>query len=327
MESEEAASSAISGLNGHEVGGRRMKVERSTGGGRGGGGGDTRRGIPTRGSTTQKLFIGNVADGTTNDQLRGLFEGLCPVAEADVIEGKNFGFVHVDLETNPSSYDGRQKMDQILNQLSGVELNGNQLRVQASTGSGRQGGDRGGQFSRDYNRGGGGGRGRGGRGRGRSAPYPSRGGGGGYGSYNNNGGYNKTGFDNSDYSNDYYGGGPMRGSYNDRQSGYGYGSYPEPLYSRRPAEYQRPSRGGGYGGQSSAGGYEGQYGQSSYGTQSSAGGYAGQPSSGYGYGGHNGASSGLGPAYPPPEPAYHPPEPAYQTYGSYGAAVSTPSYG
>ena len=94
-----------------------MKVEMSTGVGR-----DDRRS-----QTTQKLFVGNVADGTTDQQLRDLFEAHITVVEADVIDNKNFGFVHVDLGVSANSRDGRNKLDEILNQVGGAELNGNRL--------------------------------------------------------------------------------------------------------------------------------------------------------------------------------------------------------
>ncbi len=38
---------------------------------------------------SQKLFVGNIKEGTTNEQLKEIFERYCPVVEADVI--KNFG--------------------------------------------------------------------------------------------------------------------------------------------------------------------------------------------------------------------------------------------
>ena len=293
MDSESSAQAAIQELNGHEMGGRRMKVEMSVGVNR-----DQRRG-----KTTQKLFIGNVADGTTDQQLRGVFADLCPVVEADVIDGKNFGFVHIDIESSPGSYDGRLRIEQIINQVNGAEVNGNRLRIQASTNERERGGGRGGRGrgggrgGRDGGRGGGFGGGRGGgRGR-RDAPYPSRGGyNGGYnGGYDGgyHGGYN-GGYDG--YGSDYYGGGggggPMRGGdyYGDYSApdrdygGYGGGSsgmYPEPMYSRRPAAQQRPRGGRGF----------------------NNAGYAG--------------GGGLGAPYPPPQ----------ASYDSYGYSSSTPSYG
>ena len=123
MDSESAATEAIRALNGKDVGGRRMKVEKSTGGSR----------QERRGKTTQKLFIGNVADGTSDNQLRELFEAHCVVVEADVIDGKNYGFVHIDVGTDPNTSHGRQKIDDVLSNLEGIELNGNKLRIQTST--------------------------------------------------------------------------------------------------------------------------------------------------------------------------------------------------
>ena len=43
---------------------------------------------------SQKLFIGNIAEGTTNKQLKSLFERFANVIEADVI--KDYGFVHIE---------------------------------------------------------------------------------------------------------------------------------------------------------------------------------------------------------------------------------------
>ena len=53
MDSEAAAASAIQELNGHELQGRKMKVELS----------ESKGG---KQKNTQKLFVGNVADGTTS---------------------------------------------------------------------------------------------------------------------------------------------------------------------------------------------------------------------------------------------------------------------
>ena len=60
MDDDEDGAKAIIQLNGYEVRGRKMKVEKSESKG------------PRKPS--QKLFVGNVADGTTNQQLRELFE-------------------------------------------------------------------------------------------------------------------------------------------------------------------------------------------------------------------------------------------------------------
>ena len=202
-----ASAAAIRDLNGHEVGGRKMKVELSTGVGK-----EERR------SKTTKLFVGNVAQGTSQEELRALFEPHCPVIEADVIEGKNFGFVHVDLGPRPASPEGRQKLQEILERLNGADVRGNKVRIQSSTSGVRKSAGMGGEsscfrcgglghWSREC-RGGYSQRGR--RGRRREAPYHQPGG----LSQNYNGSYG--GYE-EDYSEDYYagretrGGGPMRG--------------------------------------------------------------------------------------------------------------------
>jgi len=118
MDDEEAGLRAISELNGYEIAGRKMKVEKSESKG------------PRKPS--QKLFVGNVADGTTNQQLRELFETYSSVIEADVIQDKNYGFVHISADV------GRGKVNQIIRELNGFELNGNRIRVQLSTSGVRQ---------------------------------------------------------------------------------------------------------------------------------------------------------------------------------------------
>jgi len=120
MDSESASQEAIRNLNGqHEFHGRKMKVELSDNKGQGR-------------KNTQKLFVGNIADGTTDAELRALFERYGRVVEADVMTDKNFGFVHVDAGM------GRGKINDILRELHGAELNGNKLRVQLSTSGVRQ---------------------------------------------------------------------------------------------------------------------------------------------------------------------------------------------
>ena len=80
MDDDDAATAAVENLNGHSVKGRPIKVEKSESKG------------PRKPS--QKLFIGNIAEGTTNEQLKVVFERYAGVIEADVI--KNYGFVHID---------------------------------------------------------------------------------------------------------------------------------------------------------------------------------------------------------------------------------------
>merc|ERR1711936_1276687 len=90
MEEESAATEAVNNLNGHSVKGRPIKVEKSESKG------------PRKPS--QKLFIGNIAEGTTNEELKSVFERFAGVLEADVI--KNYGFVHIDANA------GRQKVNE-----------------------------------------------------------------------------------------------------------------------------------------------------------------------------------------------------------------------
>ena len=82
MEDSEKAGEAVRNLNGKTVNGRIIKVEK----------GESRG--PRKPS--QKLFVGNLAERTTPDELREVFERYAPVIEADVI--KNFGFVHIDAD-------------------------------------------------------------------------------------------------------------------------------------------------------------------------------------------------------------------------------------
>ena len=74
--------------------------------------------------------MGNIKAGTTNEELKSVFERFCTVIEADVI--KNFGFVHVDADAS------RGKINEILRELNGYDLNGSQIRVQLSTSGVRQ---------------------------------------------------------------------------------------------------------------------------------------------------------------------------------------------
>ena len=108
MDTESAANFALRELNGYNVKGRNIRVEKSESKG--------------RRKHTHKIFVGNLGEGTTKNDLRTLFESHCEVVEADVI--KNFGFVHVE---------GTAKIGQLIRDLNGVELNGSAIRVQQST--------------------------------------------------------------------------------------------------------------------------------------------------------------------------------------------------
>ena len=61
-------------------------------------------------------LVFNIAEGTTNEELKSCFERFAGVLEADVI--KNFGFVHIDANA------GRQKVNEIIRELNGYNLNG-----------------------------------------------------------------------------------------------------------------------------------------------------------------------------------------------------------
>ena len=77
-----------------------------------------------------KLFVGNLSECTTKEELRTLFETYTTVLEADVV--KNFGFVHIEAD------EGKSKLNQIFRELNDYNLNGSQIRVQQSTSNVRQ---------------------------------------------------------------------------------------------------------------------------------------------------------------------------------------------
>merc|ERR1719431_1729412 len=108
-----AAKKAVKELNGTDLNGRPMKVEFSNNGGQ------------TRTNTT-KIFIGNVADGTEDQELRAIFEEYGEVTECDIMKDKNFGFVHIDTKND------NKKVSEIIRELNWHELNGNKIRIQIS---------------------------------------------------------------------------------------------------------------------------------------------------------------------------------------------------
>ena len=110
-------------------------------------GGSERAEREERRSQTTKLFVGNVADGTSDEELRALFEPHCTVVEADVIDGKNFGFVHVDIGPSPGTPGGKQKLQELLERLNGSDIRGNKVRVQSSTSAVRKNAGMGGMSS------------------------------------------------------------------------------------------------------------------------------------------------------------------------------------
>eukprot|EP00095_Tigriopus_kingsejongensis_P009669 maker-scaffold84_size396325-snap-gene-0.15 protein:Tk09669 transcript:maker-scaffold84_size396325-snap-gene-0.15-mRNA-1 annotation:"rna-binding protein lark isoform x9" len=110
MSDEESGTRAVNDLNNSEVKGRFIRVEKSE----------------SRGprNPSHKIFVGNVKEGTPNAEIRALFEPMAQVIEADVI--KNYAFVHLDA-VMPTD-----KVMDIIRQLDGQELHGNNLRVQMS---------------------------------------------------------------------------------------------------------------------------------------------------------------------------------------------------
>ena len=62
------------------------------------------------------IQVKRIAEGTTNEELKSVFERFAGVLEADVI--KNYGFVHIDANA------GRQKVNEIIRELNGYNLNG-----------------------------------------------------------------------------------------------------------------------------------------------------------------------------------------------------------
>ncbi|XP_011671252.2 RNA-binding protein 4.1 isoform X1 [Strongylocentrotus purpuratus] len=129
----------------------------------------------------KKLFVGNLPQGCTNDDLKTLFATIGQVVECDVL--KNYGFVHMATET---------ECQEAVTQLDKTDFIGNIIQVQLSTSTVHKStgvGNKGecfqcgklGHFSRDchFNGSGEGGRGRG-RGGGRGFRGGRGGGGGGY---------------------------------------------------------------------------------------------------------------------------------------------------
>jgi len=74
---------------------------------------------------SQKFFVGNLTDGTTNAELQELFEPYGEVDWATRMLDKPFGFVKVCI--------GDHKIHQIIKELDGRELKGNPVTVQLST--------------------------------------------------------------------------------------------------------------------------------------------------------------------------------------------------
>ncbi|HKY43942.1 MAG TPA: RNA-binding protein [Pyrinomonadaceae bacterium] len=110
-----------------------------------------------------KLYVGNLAFGTTSEQLQELFAQAGTVQSANVVEdretGRSRGFAFVEMSTNAEAAAA-------IDQFNGKEIDGRALKVNEAKprenrgggGGGRNfgGGNRGGGSYRGGNRGGGG---------------------------------------------------------------------------------------------------------------------------------------------------------------------------
>lgn len=108
-----------------------------------------------------KLYVGNLAFGTTSEQLQELFAQAGTVQSANVVEdretGRSRGFAFVEMSTNAEAAAA-------IDQFNGKEIDGRALKVNEAKprenrggGGGRNfgGGNRGGGGYRGGNRGGG----------------------------------------------------------------------------------------------------------------------------------------------------------------------------
>lgn len=94
---------------------------------------------------SNKLYVGNLPYGTTDDEVRDLFSSYGAIIEIKLIEGKGFGFV--EMETQEEAENAKEKLD-------GYEFNGRTLKVAEARPQGNRGGR-----TRGPGRGGGGRRG------------------------------------------------------------------------------------------------------------------------------------------------------------------------
>ena len=121
---------------------------------------------------TKKLFVGNLAYSTTEDDLRTLFGEVGPVVSValitDRITGQSKGFGFVEMESEQAARDAIQKLgSRMLHQRSITVSEARPPRERTTFGGGGGGFDRGGRGGGGRDRGRGGGRGGRDRGRGR----------------------------------------------------------------------------------------------------------------------------------------------------------------
>ncbi|XP_067877843.1 RNA-binding protein 4B-like [Heterodontus francisci] len=116
MDSAEEASQAIAALNQYELHGKKLNVAESR----------------PRPAAVTKVYVGNLAPGCTNQELRAKFEEYGRVVECDIV--KDYAFVHMEKEEDAV---------QAITNLDEKEFNGNRLRVQLSRSTyGKSGGQR-----------------------------------------------------------------------------------------------------------------------------------------------------------------------------------------
>lgn len=69
-----------------------------------------------------KLFVGNLAEGVSSDQLRKIFSQFAKVTECDVL--KNYAFVHVDTD---------DEANEVVKRLDGYIVEGRPIHIEKST--------------------------------------------------------------------------------------------------------------------------------------------------------------------------------------------------
>src|SRR5258708_3818244 len=99
----------------------------------------------------KNIFVGNLSFGTTEQEIRSLFEPFGAVDRASIATdretGKSRGFAFVEM---PNADEG----ERAINELSGKEVDGRALTVNEARPKGEGGGSRGGGGGRDRDRGG-----------------------------------------------------------------------------------------------------------------------------------------------------------------------------
>lgn len=109
----------------------------------------------------KNIFVGNLSFGSTEQDIRAMFEAYGAVDRVSIITdrdtGRSRGFAFVEMSND-------EEADRAINALNGANLGGRTLNVNEarpkSEGGGGGGGGRGGRGGGGYGGGGGGGRGR-----------------------------------------------------------------------------------------------------------------------------------------------------------------------